>query len=96
MRSTPSLSLIKSRQSAHATENADGPLDILAVLRARMTAWRIPELTKVLSLGRRTLYDVVDAGDLPAIKVNTGIRISPSDALAWVEARTTGIRRLTA
>ena len=96
MRSTPSLSLIKSRQSAPATENADGPLDILAVLRARMTAWRIPELTKLLSLGRRTLYDVVDSGDLPAIKVNTGIRISPSDALAWVEARTTGIRRLTA
>jgi excisionase family DNA binding protein len=61
-----------------------------------MTAWRIPELTELLSLGRRTLYDVVDAGDLPAIKVNTGIRISPSDALAWVEARTTGIRRLTA
>ena len=96
MRSTPSFTLVKSRQSALATENADGPLDILAVLRARMTAWRIPELTTLLSLGRRTLYDVVDAGDLPAIKVNTGIRISPSDALAWVEARTTGVRRLTA
>ena len=96
MRSTSSFSLIKGRHIAPGTESADEPLDILAVLRSRKTAWRIPELTGLLSLGRRTLYDVVDAGDLPAIKINTGIRISPSDALAWVEARTTGIRRLTA
>ena len=32
MRSTPSFTLVKIRQSALATENADGPLDILAVL----------------------------------------------------------------
>jgi excisionase family DNA binding protein len=96
MRSTPPLRLVRSRHSAPATENTDGPLDILAVLRSRKSAWRIPELTDLLWLGRRTLYDVVDAGDLPAIKINTGIRISPSDALAWVEARTTGVRRLAA
>ena len=96
MRSTPSLRLVKSRHCAPAPENADGALDIHAVLRARMTAWRIPELTKLLALGRRTLYDVVDAGDLPAIKINSAVRISPSDALAWVEARTTGVRRLAA
>jgi excisionase family DNA binding protein len=96
MRSTSSFSLVKGRHCVPATESADEPLDILAVLRSRKTAWRVPELTGLLSLGRRTLYDVVDAGDLPAIKINTGIRISPSDALAWVEARTTGVRRLAA
>ena len=96
MRSTSSFSLVKGSHRAPATENTDEPLDILAVLRSRKSAWRIPELTVLLSLGRRTLYDVVDAGDLPAIKINTGIRISPSDALAWVEARTTGVRRLAA
>jgi excisionase family DNA binding protein len=54
----------------------DGPLDIHAVLRDRLTAWRIPELAGLLSLGRRTLYDAVSSGRLPAIRFGTAVRIS--------------------
>jgi len=67
------------------------PLDILEVLRARKKAWTIPELTELLNLGRRTLYDEVEAGKLPAFRFGTAIRINPSDAVIWVEARMTGV-----
>jgi len=67
------------------------PLDILEELRARKKAWKIPELTEMLNAGRRTLYDEVESGRLPALRIGTAIRINPSDALEWVEARMTGV-----
>jgi excisionase family DNA binding protein len=66
-----------------------GPLDIRAVLHERQTAWRVPELTRLLSLGDHTLYDAIASGQLPASRVGTTIRISPIDALTYFEARTT-------
>jgi len=59
------------------------PLDILEELRQRKKAWRIPELTELLNLGKRTLYDEVEAGRLPAFRFGTAIRINPSDAVMW-------------
>jgi len=67
------------------------PLDILEVLRARKKAWKIPELTELLNLGKRTLYDEVEAGRLPALRIGTAIRINPSDAVIWVDARITRV-----
>ena len=67
------------------------PLDILEELRAKKKAWTIPELAEMLNVGRRTLYDEVEGGRLPALKIGTAIRINPSDALAWVEARMTRV-----
>ena len=72
------------------------PLDIMSVLRARRTAWRVSELTALLSLGRRTIYDAVESGQLSALKLGTAIRLSPSDVVVWVEARTTGVLRQAA
>jgi excisionase family DNA binding protein len=67
------------------------PLDILEVLRARKKAWKVPELTELPNLGRRTLYDEVEAGRLPALRIGTTIRINPSDAVIWVAARMTRV-----
>jgi excisionase family DNA binding protein len=68
----------------------------MSVLRARQTAWTAPELTTLLSLGRRTIYDAVQDGQLCALKLGTAIRLSPSDVVVWAEARTTGILRQAA
>lgn len=67
------------------------PLDILELLRARKKAWKIPELTELLNLGRRTLYEEVEAERLPAWRFGTAIRINPSDAVIWAEARMTRV-----
>jgi excisionase family DNA binding protein len=66
------------------------------MLRERKTAWRVPELTGLLSLGKHTLYDAIESGQLTATRIGTALRISPSDALAWYEARTTGTGRKAA
>ena len=84
------------RKSQAGLAEADGPLDVHAVLRGRRTAWRVPELARLLSLGRRTLYDLVESGQLPAIRIGTAVRISPADAAAWLAARTTGTERKAA
>jgi len=81
------------RKKLPAPANSGGPLDVHAVLRARRTAWRVPELARLLSLGRRTLYDLVDTGQLSAIRIGTAVRISPADAAAYIAAQTTGTQR---
>jgi len=78
---------------ADTSRSHAGPLDILAALRERRTAWRVPELARLLSLGPRTIYDAIASGQLPAMRIGTALRINPTDALAWVEARTTGTER---
>ena len=83
----------KQAKEAHEGLNTtlEVPLDILEVLRARKKAWKIPELTELLNLGKRTLYDEVEAGRLPALRIGTAIRINPSDAVIWVDARITRV-----
>jgi len=77
------------RIKTKALKSHAGPLDLRAVLRERQTAWRVPELTGLLSLGDHTLYDAIAYGQLPASRIGSTLRISPIDALAWYEARTT-------
>jgi len=79
----------KKKIKTKALKSHAGPLDLRAVLRERQTAWRVPELARMLSLGDHTLYDTIASGQLPAARVGTALRISPIDALAWYEARTT-------
>lgn len=62
----------------------EAPVDILAVLRSRDTAWKVAELAKLLSMGRRTIYDLIDRGALPSIRVGAVVRINPVDALEMV------------
>jgi excisionase family DNA binding protein len=67
-------------------------VNIHTTLLIRKTAWKIPELAELLNLGRRTVYEAVESGSLPAFKIGTAVRVNPIDALEWFEARTTGIR----
>ena len=96
---TAVTSIKSTKGDIHSTSNQVAsvrPLDIHAVLRARQTAWTAPELTTLLSLGRRTIYDAVQDGQLCALKLGTAIRLSPSDVVVWAEARTTGVLRQAA
>ncbi|NNJ12002.1 helix-turn-helix domain-containing protein [Chloroflexales bacterium ZM16-3] len=50
---------------------------------------RVEEAARILSLSRSTIYEMMDAGELPSVRRGTARRI-PVDALrAWV-ARQTG------
>lgn len=86
--------LVASKRALPSKKSASSstPLDIFAVLRSRRKAWCAPELATLLNVGRRTVYQAATAGQLPAIRIGTSLRINPADALAWVEAGTTGLR----
>lgn len=81
------------RKSRSSPAEADGPLDVYAVLQGRRTAWRVPELARLLSLGRRTLYDLIESGQLSAMRIGTAVRISPADAAEYVMAQTIGVQK---
>ena len=48
---------------------------------------RIPEAAWRLGLGRSTLYELIAAGELRAIKIGRAVRIPASELEAWVERR---------
>jgi excisionase family DNA binding protein len=50
---------------------------------------RLPEVAALLGIGRSTVYELVQRGDLPTVHVGRALRI-PSAALRdWVEQQTT-------
>ena len=79
-----------SRPKASTQTSSTGPLDLRSSLRERRTAWRVPQLTQMLSLGKHTLYDAIKSGELTATRIGTALIVNPVDALEWFEARTTG------
>ena len=49
---------------------------------------RLPEVAACLGLGRSTVYDLIQRGDLPVVRVSRAVRV-PVDALQrWVERHT--------
>jgi excisionase family DNA binding protein len=54
---------------------------------------RVPEAASVLGVGRSTVYELINAGELRAVHIGRSIRIPTSALLAWVERQTeTGIQ----
>ena len=54
---------------------------------------RIPEAAERLSVGRSTVYELVQRGELPTIHIGRSVRI-PAEALrTWVERRAAEIDR---
>lgn len=49
---------------------------------------RIPEAAARLGLGRSTIYELIQAGDLPAVKIRRAVRVPASRLAAWVERQT--------
>jgi excisionase family DNA binding protein len=46
---------------------------------------RIPEAARRLGLGRSTVYEMIQAGDLPVVRIGKAVRIPASRLEAWVE-----------
>lgn len=87
---------MNAKDSSRSRPVSKAPVDIFENLRTRTTAWKITELAVLLNLGRRTLYDAIESGQLPAMRLGGSVRINPFDVVAWVDARTTGVSRQAA
>jgi len=48
---------------------------------------RVPEAAEVLGLGRATVYALLAAGTLPAVRVGKSLRLPAEQLRRWVEER---------
>lgn len=45
----------------------------------------IPEAAARLAIGRSTLYELIETGEIPVVKIGNAVRIQPSVLKEWVE-----------
>jgi excisionase family DNA binding protein len=62
---------------------------LIEQVRESKGALTVPALAKLLSMSSRSLYDHVDRGTLPAIRIGTAVRLDPKSVAEWLEARCT-------
>jgi excisionase family DNA binding protein len=58
-----------------------------ASLESRLLTPR--EVAEYLSLGRSTVYLLIQNGDLPSIRINRSVRVNPRDLEEYIELNTT-------
>lgn len=50
---------------------------------------RVEEAARLLSLGRSTIYELMDSGELPSVRCGAARRIPVAALRKWVEEHTT-------
>lgn len=48
---------------------------------------RVEEVAEILAVGKSTVYDLIDSGELPAVKFGRAKRVRPATLAAFVEGR---------
>jgi excisionase family DNA binding protein len=51
---------------------------------------RAHEVAKLLALGRTKVYEMLEAGELPVVRIGTAVRVPRGRLLRWIDANTKG------
>lgn len=49
--------------------------------------YRIPQVAQLLALGRSTVYELIQRGDLPVVRVGRAVRVRAADLNEWVRTQ---------
>lgn len=71
----------EANQTIHQQQPAAAKLEPLLV--------RVEEAARLLSLGRSTIYEMMDSGELPSVRCGAARRIPIAVLRKWVEEHTT-------
>lgn len=58
---------------------------IVTTIRQSTKALTVSQLSDLLSVGRRTLYDAIDSGRLPAYRFGSNVRLDPQTTADWLQ-----------
>ena len=58
---------------------------IIDKIRALESALTVSRLAKYLSMDRGTIYDHIERGTLPALRIGSTIRLDPKDVVEYLE-----------
>ena len=50
---------------------------------------RAEDVSKLLSLGRSTVFQLLASGELPVVRIGRAVRVRRADLEPWIEAQTT-------
>jgi excisionase family DNA binding protein len=54
------------------------------------TLMRIPQVAQYLNISQSMAYRLVQNGDLPAVRVNSMVRVRPADLQAFIQRHLSG------
>ena len=56
---------------------------------------KVPEAAELVGLGRSKLYELMQAGEIPVIRIGRGVRIPANGLREWVARQTEGASERT-
>jgi excisionase family DNA binding protein len=59
------------------------------IIQRRKTAWTVEGLAALLACSTKFIYKQVQAGKLPAFRLNSSIRLDPKSTATWLRSRST-------
>jgi excisionase family DNA binding protein len=66
---------------------SDSTKTIIEQIRDSEQALTVSRLAKMLSMDRGTIYDHIERGTLPVLRIGTSIRLDPKMIAEWLEAQ---------
>lgn len=71
----------------NSRDKSDSKKSIIEQIRDCEQALTVSRLGKMLSMHPQTIYDHIERGTLPVIRIGSSIRLDPKMIAEWLEAR---------
>jgi excisionase family DNA binding protein len=66
---------------------SDSTKTIIEQIRDCRHALKVTQLAKMLGMSRQAIYDHIEGGTLPVLRIGTSIRLDPKLIAEWLEAQ---------